>query len=285
MFFVIDTSATRSRGSEDRIWQHLWHMRDVVPISVVLPTIVSSACPLLAEENADAILSSTGIQVPQDSAWIPMRVDVSQFAHDNGDIRLNALERALSDCVDRGDSLHDSRDWPSPAIQFDSWLNRRLAVAIRGWGNLVKRRGADPRAFRTLTELEELADFINKTLRARSQVLAKERGHCPAVDAAGAKILASGNEMKLRWRRAVDQTALRHRNLITMSAWDVFPQDQPADSRYVDLLPLLRCANCLSFQRDVDISHWSINEFRRFYERVSAILRCSRDAGQIAKQV
>jgi hypothetical protein len=194
-----------------------------------------------------------------------MRVDVSQFAHDNGDIRLNALERALSDCVDRGDSLHDSRDWPSPAIQFDSWLNRRLAVAIRGWGNLVKRRGADPRAFRTLTELEELADFINKTLRARSQVLAKE--------------------MKLRWRRAVDQTALRHRNLITMSAWDVFPQDQPADSRYVDLLPLLRCANCLSFQRDVDISHWSINEFRRFYERVSAILRCSRDAGQIAKQV
>jgi hypothetical protein len=128
MFFVIDTSATRSRGSEDRIWQHLWHMRDVVPVSVVLPTIVSSACPLLAEENADAILSSTGIQVPQDSAWIPMRVDVSQFAHDNGDIRLNALERALSDCVDRGDSLHDSRDWPSPAIQCQTARRRSARI-------------------------------------------------------------------------------------------------------------------------------------------------------------
>jgi len=103
MFFVIDTTATRSRRVEDRIWQHLWHMRDVAPVSVVLPTVVSSACPLLAEENANAILSSTGIQVPRDSAWIPMQVDVSQFADDNGDIRSSALEKALDECVDRGD--------------------------------------------------------------------------------------------------------------------------------------------------------------------------------------
>lgn len=285
MFFVIDTTATCSRRVEDRIWQHLWHMRDVAPVSVVLPTVVSSACPLLAEENANAILSSTGIQVPRDSAWIPMQVDVSQFADDNGDIRSSALEKALDECVDRGDSLHDAHNWRSPAVRFDSWLNRRLAVAIRGWGNLVRRRGADPAAFRTLRELEDLADFINTTLSARSQALAREKGYCPAVDAAGTKIRVSGNEMKLRWQRAVEQSALRHRNLTTMSAWDVFPQDQPADLRYVDLLPLLRSANCLSFQRDIDITHWSISEFRRFYERVSAILRCSGDAGLIAKQV
>jgi len=133
--------------------------------------------------------------------------------------------------------------------------------------------------------LEELAEFIAKTLRARSHTLARERGYCPAVDVAGMKILNGGGEMKLRWQRAVNHTALRHRNLTTMSVWDVFPQAGPADLRYVDLLPLMRCANCLSFQRSVDISHWKINEFRRFYERVSAILRCKFDAGQIAKQV
>jgi hypothetical protein len=285
MFFVIDTSASQAPKYEDRIWRHLWEMRDVVPVSVVLPTVVSSPCPLLAEESADSILSSTGIQVPQNSAWIPMQLDVSHFARDNGDIRLKELETALRACVDRGDSLHDSNDWPSPAISFDSWLNRRLAVAIGGWGSLVKLRGADPRAFQTLRELEALADFIGKTLFARSQMLARERGYCPAVDVAGKRILASGSEMRLRWQRAVEHSASRHRNLITMSAWDVFPKGQPADVRYVDLLPLLRCANSLSFQRDVDIAHWSISEFRNFYERVSAILRCILDAGRIAKQV
>ena len=285
MFFVIDTSASQAPQYEERIWRHLWEMRDVVPVSVVLPTVVSSPCPLLADESADTILSSTGIQVPQNSAWIPMQVDVSHFAQDNGDIRLSALELALKDCIDRGDSLHDSSDWPSLAISFDSWLNRRLAVAIRGWGSLVSLRGADPCAFRTLSELEGLADFIGKTLLARSQALARERGYCPAVDVAGKRILSSGREMKLRWQRAVEHSAVRHRNLVTMSAWDVFPQGQPADVRYLDLLPLLRCANCLSFRRDVDIAHWNIKEFRSFYERVSAILRCILDAGRIAKQV
>ena len=281
----MDIRASPSPQCADRIWGHLWEMRNSVPVSVVLPTVVSSPCPLLAEERADSVLSSTGIQVPHNSAWIPMQVDISQFVNDNGDIRLRALEKALSACVDRGDALHDSRRWTTPAVQFDSWLNRRLAVAIRGWGDLVSRRRADPGAFRTLKELEDLAEFITRVLRTRSHRLAREKGYCPAVDVAGTKILNGGGEMKLRWQRAVDHTALRHRNLTTMSVWDVFPQGAPADLRYIDLLPLLRCANCLSFQRSVDISHWKINEFRRFYERVSAILRCKFDAGQIAEQV
>ncbi len=70
-----------------------------------------------------------------------------------------------------------------------------------------------------------------------------------------------------------------------MSVWDVFPQDGPADLRYFDLLPIVRCAHSLSFRRDVDITHWNIDEFRRFYERVSAILQRNIEAGRIAKQV
>lgn len=285
MFFVIDSSASRSPQSEDRVWRHLWEMRDVAPISVVLPTVVFSPCPLLSEEKAEAIMSSTGMQVPQNSAWIPLAVDISRFVRSNGEIRLAALEKALRDCVDRGEALHDSSDWSSSAMQYDSWLNRRLAVAIRGWGDLVRLRGADPGAVDTISGLQDLADFINETLCTRSLTLAREKGYCPAVDVAGVRVLASGSEMKLRWQRAVEHTALRHRNLTTMSPWDVFPRGEPADPRYVDLLPLLRCANSLSFQRDVDISHWNVNEFRSFYERVSAILRRRRDAGQIAKQL
>lgn len=285
MFFVIDTRVSQLPPCEDRIWRHLWEMRDIAPVSVVLPAVVSSPCPLLPEEHADAVLPLTGIQVPRNSAWIPLQVDIMRFACGKGAIRLGALEKALNDCVDKGDSLHDTMRWSSPVVSYDSWLNRRLAIAVRGWGELVSLRGADPGAFRTLKELEELAEFISKTLRTRSLAQARERGYCPAVDVAGTRIPSGGAEMKQRWRRAVDRTALRHRNLTTMSAWDVFPQGQPADLRYIDLLPLLRCANCVSFQRDVDIAHWTVKDYKRFYERVSAILRHKRDAGQIAEQV
>ena len=285
MFFVLDSRVTPSLKNEPRLWAYLWEMRDFTPVSVVVPTVVTSPCPLLAEENADAILSSTGMQVPQGSAWVPMQVDVSAFETRKGGIRLGELEAALHDCVDRGDTMHDAQSWSSRAMRYDSWLNRRLAISIRGWGELVRNRGADPAAFQTLKDLEDLASFICETMRARSRILARERGYCPAVDLAGASIPAGGKEITLRWQRAVDDSALRHRNLISMSVWDIFPPQRPADTRYFDLLPILRCANCLSFRRDVDIKHWNVNEFRRFYERVSAILQCNIDAGQIAKQV
>lgn len=285
MFIVIDASATPPAQYAARIWQHLWEMRALVPVNIVAPTVVSSPCPLLAEERADAVLSPTGIQVPRNTAWVPMQIDVSRFVNRRGDIMLDALEATLVDCVDRGDAQHDSRDWRSTIIGSDSRANRRLAVLVRGWGDLARCWGADPTDFRTLTELEDLAVFISEILRGQSRRLALEKGHCPAIDRAGAKISACGTEMSARWQRAVADTALRHRNLMAMSVWDVFPRGEVADLRYLDLLPLLRCANCLSFRRDVDIEHWNIKEFKRFYVRVSAVLQCSIDRGQIAKQV
>jgi len=55
--------------------------------------------------------------------------------------------------------------------------------------------------------------------------------------------------------------------------------------RYADLLPLTRYADSLSFQRDVGIAHWNVNEFKSFCERVSAIRHCNGGAGLVAKQV
>ena len=142
MFLVINSNASRTAQCQDRVWRHLWEMRDIAPVSVVLPTAVLSPCPLLSAETADAILPPTGIQVPRNSAWVPMRIDITRFASNKGDLRMGELEEALNNCVDRGDLLHDTRDWSSPSVSYDSWLNRRLAVAIGGWGNLVKlRRG------------------------------------------------------------------------------------------------------------------------------------------------
>ncbi len=285
MFYVVAATPGTPASQQARVWHHLWQLRDVPSVSVLLPTVVSSPCPLLADEPADAVCPAGGLQVPQETAWVPLEVDLVDYLGAGGDIRLSHLEHALRESVERGEARHRRGRWASQILARDSRLNRRLAIAIRGWGSIVARRGDDPRSFATLRRLEELAEFVSATLRSHSQKLARERGHCPALDIAGAPVQASGAEMKARWRRAVADNAIRHRNLSMMSPWDVFPAGAPADLRYVDLLPLLRCANCLSFRRNVDISHWNPNEFRGFYERVGAVLQRRNDAGSIAKQV
>jgi hypothetical protein len=88
-----------------------------------------------------------------------------------------------------------------------------------------------------------------------------------------------------RWKKAVQDVAVRHRNLTSISPWDVFPREKPADLRYANLLPITRFADSLSFQCDVSISHWNVNDFKGFHERVLAIMRCNGGAGIVAKQV
>jgi hypothetical protein len=285
MFFVVAADPGSSTANAARVWSHLWQLRDAADVSIVLPTVVSSPCPLLADERADVACQATGLQVPQNSAWVPLQVNLATFLQAGGDIGLPRLERALCDCVDRGEAQHQRYDWDTRSQARDSELNRRLAVAIRGWGCIVKSRGDDPRSLTTLRRLEDLAAFITMTLTAHSQRLARRHGCCPALDAAGARLATSGPEMQSRWQRAVADNAIRHRNLVMMSPWDVFPADAPADLRYVDLLPVLRCANSLSFSRSVDVGHWTPGEFRGFYERVGAILSYGKTTGLVAKQV
>ncbi|HKJ19638.1 MAG TPA: hypothetical protein VJ993_03155, partial [Woeseiaceae bacterium] len=128
-------------------------------------------------------------------------------------------------------------------------------------------------------------EHVATVLTAASRQLANQNGYCPALDVAGARVLQHGSEMNARWRRAIVDNALRHRNLLTLSPWDVFPRHGPADLRYTNLLPVLNCANSVSFRRDVDICHWNVKEFKGFYDRVSAILRRNEGLPVVAKQV
>ncbi len=225
--------------------------------------------------------------VPGHSAWIPMELDVSAFADAAGDIDAAALEAALKVCVDEGDRRHDQADWAEALIEYDSWLNRRLAIALRGWGDIVARRGADPGALQTLRDMEALAQWTCGVLHDRSRYLAAKSSWCPALDEAGALVMQKKQSRNWgrRWRRALEDVALRHRNLSTISPWDVFPRHVAADLRYANLLPLTRFADSLSFQRDSSISHWNVNDFKGFYERVMAIVRCNGGAALVAKQV
>ena len=227
------------------------------------------------------------MQIPSYSAWIPLEVDLAAYADEEGQLSMADLENALVACVDNGDLLHDQTDWVEPKIEYDSWLNRRLAIALRGWGDIVERRGADPVRLQTLRDMEELAEWACQVLHGRSRYLARRSNWCPALDEAGALVMQKKQSRAWgrRWKKALKDVAVRHRNLTTISPWDVFPREIEADLAYANLLPLMRFADSLSFQRDVSISHWNANDFNGFYERVSAIVRCNGGAGLVAKQV
>jgi hypothetical protein len=255
---------------------------------LVLPSaVVTSPCPLLPAEPANEFSPQVCMQIPSHSAWIPLQVDMADFADEAGQLSMADLEHALVACVDNGDQLHDQTDWAEPRIEYDSWLNRRLAIALRGWGDIVERRGADPGLLQTLRDMEELAEWACQVLHNRSRHLALKSNWCPALDEAGALVMQKKQSRAWgrRWKNALKDVAVRHRNLTTISPWDVFPREKQADLRYADLLPLTRFADSLSFQRDVSISHWNVNDFNGFYERVTAIVRCNGAAGLVAKQV
>lgn len=285
MFFIVDARKRNAPGQDEFVWQRLWEMRDVVPVRGVWPAVVSSPCPLLPDEAADAMLLETGVQVPGATAWATLQLDIMTCMSATGEVSIERLDEELANCVDRGEARHEDGNWATSCLAKDSHLNRRLAIWVRGWGSLVARRGDDPRQLATLRRLEDLAAHVRETLWQASLRLARDRGHCAAIDVAGARVLQHGTEMHARWRHAVDASGLRHRNLLTLSPWDVFPAGVPADAGHLDLLPLIACADSVTFHREVEIDHWNVSEFRSFHERVGAILRRNSDLPLIAKQV
>ncbi len=78
---------------------------------------------------------------------------------------------------------------------------------------------------------------------------------------------------------------MRHRNLLVISPWSLFPTDARADYEYAELLPLLRHADACAFRRNMSIRHWKFNQFKHFHQRARAILKQRIATSQIAKHV
>lgn len=285
MFFVVDPDKEVAPQQSAFVWQSLWELRDLAPIGAVMPAVVTSACPLLPDEPADATLVASLTQVPSHSAWASFEIDLLRYARRSGALQEASLDAALRACVADGECRHDETRWVDARQLADSNNNRRLSVFVRGWGDLVALRGDDPTAIGTLQRLEALAEHIAAELVAASRALAAKVGYCPALDIAGARVVHHGGEMNARWRRAVMVNGLRHRNLLTLSPWDVFPRGEAADFSYMNLLPLVRKAHSVSMRRDADISNWDARDFKSFHERVSAILRSVSDMPLMARQV
>jgi hypothetical protein len=271
-----------ARREQDEFWSQCWQLRHCRHVRIALAPVVSSPCPLLPPENASGILLPSGLQSPPGTAWIQMQLDLTRYADENGEIDECALHDCLRLCIETGESMHDEMDWLTAAMRHDAWLNRRLAISISGIGDLAKLRGLDPRCFATQKDLGSVLQDVRDVVNERSRQLARKTQPAPSLNMVG---VYRDADWQARWQNALQLSAMRHRNLLAMSPWAVFPSDVAADSRYADLLPLLQYADACSFPQPPCLRAWNINEFKHFHHRLSAVLE-KKDARQlIAEQV
>ncbi len=288
LYLLVGSALTRpstdidERRRQDQFWLQCWHLRVCPHVRTAFAPMVSSPCPLLPSEVATGVLPPFGLQVPPGSAWVPMQIDVTDYANERGDLSVFALRECLRRSVDYGESMLDETDWPSAAMRHDAWANRRLAISVVGVGDLAKKRGLDPQCFYALKDLGAVLQEVRDAVNNYSRQLATEIEPAPSLHISDSQLQT---DWQARWQTALRFAAIRHRNLLAMSPWSLFPSDSAADCRYCDLLPLMAHADVCLFPEPPCLKAWNINEFKHFHHRAWAVLE-QKDAQQLfAEQV
>ena len=244
------------RRRQDRFWLQSWHLRNCKFVRTAFAPNLTSPCPLFAAERATGILPTHGLQVPPGTAWAVSQVDLCDYVGSSGELNEVALRERLHHCVVNGEQSHDETLWPTAAMQHDSWSNRRLAINIAGIGDFAKTQGMDPRSLIALQELETVVQMIRNTVDASSRDMASAKEFAPALRIAEDGAATAGIAWKNRWQAALQFAATRHRNLLSISPWSVFPSGEPADARYCDLLPVLGYADACAFAGIPHLGLW-----------------------------
>ena len=271
----------------DRLWGALWELRTEPGVHTAFADRVVPQCPLLSAERGRSVLPPVGLQAPADSAWVGVGVDLARFVRGDGAVDEPALKACIEICVDVGESLHDTLGWPTADMQHDAWLNRRLAITLSGFGDLLRIRGMAPADHASLRYLNQLLLRLRMCAQSRSRAIAMRSEPLPAIALSDpSHALPRGSireDWRRRWREAVRATLVRHRNLLVISPWSLFPTDARADYRYAELLPLLRHADACAFNRNMSIEHWNFNQFKHFHQRARAVLKNRVATAQIAE--
>ena len=271
-------------------WSFLWSVRNASP--TVIPAYaagVTTRCPLLGDETATAILPEGGQQAPVQSAWLPMRISLPDFSDGRGRIDWDSLETSLRLAVDTGDRILEHLYWHLPQQRNDAWHNRRLAISIDGVGDLVVERGADPKDLHCLKWIDEAVARIHATLWDRTRTLAQRTEPLPALlsnwPAVSWDCDIKKSNWDVRWRRAVANCAVRHRNLLVMSPYAVLPKCSAASYDFVDLLPALHHADAFSFGTPRNEGFRNCTEFATFHRRAWAVMQRRNAASLVAAGV
>lgn len=277
-------------GKSDKTWSLLWRNRkSPAPLRPAYGAMIRTACPLLVDEVAASVLPVHGIQVPADSAWMPIGLSLPRFADAAGEISWDRLLPALAGGVDLADKFMERLHWPHSSQQTDARLNRRLAISVTGLGDVVLRRGLDPQDLDTLRWLTAIITRIRKKLWHCSGELARINGCLPALHkndpSSGWDDSTHRENWRHVWQRALQQSAVRHRNMLVLSPYTVLPSADNCAVAYTDLLPAIASADAWSFADVPQTQFWNLSEYISFHRRAWAVIQGRKTGTLVAAGV
>ena len=258
-------------------WLELCHRRDgVEPARAVYSESVRSRCALLADEKTASILPSLAMPVPAGTAWLPLEIFLPDYSDGGGHLHIPTLRSALRACLDIADELSPLLNWPCAEQQRDLQANNRIALLLTGIGDLVCERQLDPGEIRSLRWVERIVTAIQTELREYSGALARDHETLPSLLQSDPSNAWRSIEHKLawsaRWQQALEEQAVRHRNLLVLSPYSVLPRNAAMSPAFTDLLPVLAHADAVSFSDVPDLSMWSPGEFSGFHKRAWTVI-------------
>ena len=283
-------AGTRAAREAGRTWRFLWRCRHTrYPLLPAYAAGVTTPCPLLGDEAAGAVLPALGLQVPPGSAWVPLVIYLPEFADAGARLDWERLRHALHAAVDGGEVLLDALAWPDAALARDAAANRRLAIEVRGLGDLAAARGADPSALATLRWLAGVVARVRTLLWHRSRALAQARGPLPSLvrsePVIGWDCDRRRRHWQARWQSALATSAVRHRNLLVLSPYAMLPAEARRASDYLDLLPAIEQADAFCFAAPPAGCFGSLEDYVRFHRRAWAVMRRRHAASLVAAGV
>ena len=265
----------RIADDSGRIWRALWQFRGS-ELRPVYGGVVRSACTLLSDEVATAVLPGAAAVVPHHTAWVTIPFALTSFAGANGDPDWDRLSPAVAAAVRAGDRLHDEGLWACAEQHDDAVLNRRIAIVLSGIGDIVQLSSRNPRDLSTLDWVAGIVNRVKSELHAASKSLARCVGPMPSVSGADPAIGLRPGPARETWRRrwevAARETATRHRNLLALSPATVLPSHDCSCDGYIDLLPVIRQADAWCFPATRRYNAMRLQEYEEFHRRAWAVI-------------
>jgi hypothetical protein len=260
-----------------RLWHGLTALAHREPgIRLVLERTTRPACALAWGERADAVLPVSRFEARAETAWLALglRLDALAVPACLGD-GLRELRRLLRAALRLADDVVEQVDWATPELAQDALVNRRLAVHVTGIGDLVDRWRLDPAAFGTVKLAVRWLALVRRLMVRESNALARERGPFPGLELRELARSLAHNVGEERAGRLLRQAGLRHRHLLVLSPYSVFPERAPRQplAAYLHLLPSIRAADTIAMHGDGVARALSPAAFRRLLQMTWAIGR------------
>lgn len=234
----------------------------LVPIMAVRPL---SGLHVL--ERGDCVMPDSLFEVSADTAWMMLEIDATKLGSPT------QLRVQLSDCLRFADNLIDEIAWQRPMLQLDALLNRRVAIHINRLGDLLCRHSMNPSSVDTFRWLKRWLRFVRRCFVHESMLLARRRGPFPEL---GANELIA--ELTPRYgvndaRRLVQNRCLRHRHLLALSPFALFPNEPVAhaDEHWLNLIPAIDCADALTMYGPDPRTRLSLHAWCRLLQMTGAL--------------